>query len=818
VIANYIKIGLRILIRQRSYTILNIVGLSIGIAVFVFIYLYIQNEIRYDRSWSDDGNIYRVWNEYALDKNVEKIAISPFRLASDLKKEYPGVLASTKIMFTDPSDVNDMASLTYNKKVFEVRDITISDNDLFKIFDYDFVEGDRSTALSEPNSIVISTEVASQIFGKEPAMGKKLQTVIREYTVTGVFNKTEHPSHLNFDAVVSETSLPINDRERMGRNWFRMNVYTYAKLSDTVNVTRLENTFNDFVRKDINVYIDSTGININGYTHYHFEPVTDIHFNTKLSYDSPTNIDFGYLIIFGIIALFILLTASINYINLAMARSLKRAKEIGVRKVLGASREQLAMQHISEAFIVTLIAFIISLSLVEFLMPQFNLLVGKNLTLVGTLFSSSGIIFGIILILLIIVLATVSGIFPAFILSTFNPVHVLKGNNFFFSYKGKKRLSAGGIRKILVTVQYVVSIGMIIATAIIYAQMSLLKNQDLGFDKQNLMIINAPNDTTFNDREIDFVNSLNHYPEIKNVSATHNVPGYTYGKLMFYIGDTNENSLKTISYYAVDRDFFKVLNLKLVDGSFFEKGMEDDSIRKYLINESAARHFKMKEPVGKALDAAIFDEQKGEIIGVVNDFYFYSLHASPEPLVFVLWPENSRYFMVKIDPNQKAAAIANIKSTWNKFNPGRFMHYTFLNEKLDSLYADDKKMLSLFIYFSIFVVFISSLGLYGLSSFLIEQRTKEIVIRKILGGSDNRITLLIAKDYLVLVFIAGIIASPVVYFLLNNWLSAFAYHIKISVWYFAGGILAALIFAFFTVLIRSYKVVRQSPAFALKYE
>jgi len=597
-----------------------------------------------------------------------------------------------------------------------------------------------------------------------------------------------------------------------------MNVYTYVKLYDTVNVSKLENNFNSFVTKKISKYIDSANINLEGYTHYHFEPVTKVHFETKLAYDSPTNIEFGYLIIFGIIAGFILLTASINYINLAMARSLKRAKEIGVRKVLGAFRKQLAMQHISEAFIVTLIAFILSLSLVEILMPQFNELVGKNLTLVGTLFSGTGFVFGLILIAMIIILAVISGLFPAFILSTFNPVNVLKGNNFFFNYRGKQRISAGGVRKILVTVQYIVSIGMIIATSIIYSQMSFLKHQNLGFDKENVMVINTPDDTTFDTRANDFTMALRQIPGVTGVSATHSVPGYTHGKLMFYVGDTNKNGLQSIAFYAVDKDFFKVLDIRLLDGRFFDEGMEKDSVRKYIINETAARDYNMKVPVGEKLDAALFGKQNGEVIGVVNDFYFYSLHSGIEPLVFMLWPKNSRYILVKMKPDQEDTAIAYIQSTWRKFNSGHFMHFTFLKDKLNSLYADDLKMLSLFIYFSIFVIFISSLGLYGLSSFLIEQRTKEIGVRKILGGSENRITLLLAKDYLTLVFFAGLIASPIVYFLLNRWLNTFANHISINAWYFVGGILAALLFAFITVVIRSYKVVRQSPAWALRYE
>lgn len=805
--------------RQRSYTILNVAGLSIGIAVFVFIFLYIQSEIRYDRHWSDNDRIYRVWNEISIDGVIQQVAVTPYLLTGELKSNFgEEVEESAMLFFTDPSDVNDMSTLTYEGRIYEIPDITLSNEDLFSIFDYTLLEGDPETALLEPNSIVITEGVALQIFGNEPALGKKLQTLIREYTVTGVIDNQSRPTHLNFDAVVSASSLVDNDFKMMNQDWFRLICHTYIKVAEDVDVADLEKRFNEYARVQIGAFIDSAGIKIVGYTVYQFEPIKDVHFNSSLLYDSPTNMDVGYLVIFGIIAGFILLTASINYINLAMARSLKRAKEVGVRKVLGAYRKQLAMQHISESFIVTLLAFLLALSLVEFLMPQFNALVGRELTLVGTLFSKDGILFGVMLILMIIFLAVVSGIFPAFILSSFNPVSVLKGNNFFFSVKGKQRISAGGIRKILVTVQYIVSIGMIIATLIIYSQLNHLKNHNLGYDSENILVINTPDDTTYHKRSRDFVEALSKQEGILGISSTHSIPGYTVGKMMFNLGDTVNSSLQSIDFFAVDREFFDVLDIELVDGKFFESGMEKDEVRKYLINESAQKYLKLDDPVGHSMDASIFEEGEGKIIGVVKDFHFSSLHSEVAPLAFMLWPNRSRYILIEVDHTQKIAVHEHIIKTWSEYNKTHIIHMTYLEDKLRSLYAADYKMLSLFVYFSIFVVFIASLGLYGLSSFLIEGRIKEIGIRRVLGGTENQITLLLAKDYLKLVMVAGLIASPLVYFLMNNWLKNFAYAIPINGWYFVIGILVMMLFAFLTVLIRSYKAVRQSPSFALKYE
>jgi len=818
VVSNYFKIGIRILNRQRSYTILNILGLTIGIAVFVFIYLYVQSELRYDKTWKDSENIYRVWTEYKLEGKIEKVAISPFKLAGELQENFPEVRESTKLFFTDPADVNYLSSITYNNEVYEVQNITLSDSGLFRIFDYKFLEGDPQSALSAPNSMVISSTVAKQIFGNEKALGKKLKSTRREYTVTGVFENISCPTHLNFDAVVSESSLSPENLKRMKSDWFRLGVYTYVKLDDTVNIGSFQKRVNSYITKEIKAFIDSANINIEGYMVYSFEPVRHVHFNTALAYDSPSNTDPAYLIIFSIIAGFILLTASINYINLAVARSLKRAKEVGMRKVLGAFRRQLVFQYVSEAFIVVLIAFILALSLVEILMPWFNTLVGKHLTLVGTLFSRQGIWFGLLLILMMVILAVVSGMFPAFILSGFNPANVLKGNNFLATIRGKQKVSAGGVRKVLVVIQYVVSVGMIIATLIVFYQMRFLKNQDLGFDETNVVVINTPDDTAYFKHAASFITELRSVRGVAGVSSSSNVPGYTYGKALFYVGDSLNSSLKTLGLFIVDTGFFNVLKIPLYEGEFFKSWMVNDTIHYYILNQAAVEALNLDHPLDSAFNASFFEKSRGKIIGVVKNFSYSSLHSSIEPLAVLLYPGESRYLLVRLDEHNKDAAMAGIKKVWNKYNKGRFMHYTFLENKIQSLYAADRKMLSLFSYFTFFVMFISSLGLYGLSSLLIEQRTKEIAIRKVLGGSDRRIILLLVKDYFRLVLIAGLVASPVVYYLMNRWLNTFSVHISMNGWYFVAGILAMMVLALLTVLIRSYHVLRQDPAPALKYE
>lgn len=813
-LGKFIISGFRILVRQRGYTFLNIAGLSLGIAVFVFIFLYIQSEIRYDRYWTNYDKIYRVSTEFSLDGKIENAALTPFRLAEELHHIFPGSVATTNILFTDPSDVNDLYSLVYEDNVYEVPDVTIGDSMLFRIFDYEFIEGDPITALTNPRSMVISHAVAEKIFGNESALGKKVRTQIREYTITGVFSKQCNPSHLVFDAAVSVNTLSENTLAAHRDDWFRLTWYTYFRIADSIDPTLIDKRINDYTDKRINEFIAENELQVQGYTLYKAEPVSDVHFNTLLAYDSPTNIDKSYLSIFGIIAVFILLTASINYINLATARSLKRAREIGVRKVLGAFKKQLMLQYMSESFILTSIAFILALSLVELLMPQFNALVGKDLTLVDSLFSKDGIVFGSLLILLIFLLSIVSGSFPAFIISALRPVNVLKGNNEIVAKSGKYSFSSARLRKFLVSVQFFVSFGMIVSTLIIYQQMNFLSKHYLGFDQEGVIVINVPQDTTYWHRAPEFLTAIRKNESIIAVSAPVSLPGYTHGKRVFYVGDTNTTNLKTISTYAIDYSFFQLLRIPLAEGRFFSSKSGDDTTVNFIINEAAIKYLDLDTALGTTITMP--NEITGKVIGVVKDFNYTSLHEEVEPLIVFLMPNRSRYILVKINEENEEKAIAHIAKTWKTFNKGHYMHYAKLAEKLESQYSGDLKMLSLFIYFSLFVVFISSLGLYGLSSFLIEQRSKEIGIRKILGGSEKQITFMLARNYLKLVLISGLIATPLVYFLMNKWMDTFAYRISINGWDFALGILLTISIAFITVYIRSFKIVRQRPSLSLR--
>ena len=814
--ASFFRMGFRVLLRQKNYFLLNLAGLTIGIVAFVFIYLYVENALYYDRSWKNYHHIYRVNETYSTGGKAERMALTPYLLADRLKDNFPGILESTRLFFTDPSDKNDVSSVNYKGKLYDIPNLTIGDSRLFKIFNYNFTEGNPDSSLIKPNSLVLSTTIKQEIFGDKPALGKKLKTSIRQYTITGVFDNKNRPSHLDFDAVISTNSLDKEEQKQLNSNWFWINCYTYVEIADTVNLQAFTQRTNYYVDTAIRHYMQKQKIKINGYSRLNFQPIQKIHFSKGLLYDSHSNINVTYLYIFVIIALFILLMASINYVNFAIARSLKRAMEIGVRKVMGALRKQLMLQYISESLILTFTAFIISLSLVELMTPAFNTLVNRHITLVHSLFSGSGLVFGFLLFLFMLLLALFSGSFPAFVLSSLQPVEVLGGRGLLFRNKKRHSFTAARLRKFLVVVQYLVAIGVIISTLIIFAQIHYVKNRPLGFDKENVVVVNSPADTSFRGRVKAFVAALQTDSAIGQVATASSLPGYLTGKILVSTGDSTDGHMQTLDEFFVGYHYFDLLKIPLAEGKYFSSVKENDSVEHFILNQAAVDFLHLEHPLGSDLHTPFM--KKGKIIGVVKNFNFSSLHQPVEPLIFVLSPQFVQYVVLRINPAKRQEALAHLQTTWNKFNKGYTMYYTFLDKKLNTLYQSDQKMLSLFFYFSLFVILISALGLFGLSAFLIEQRSKEISIRKVLGGSEKRIVFMLVKEYVMLVLLAGVLISPVVYFFIEKWLNSFAYHIHLSIWYFVAGIVLVLLIAFFTVLLQALFMVRKRPVEALKYE
>jgi putative ABC transport system permease protein len=722
------------------------------------------------------------------------------------------------LFYTDPADKSSNPAVQYRGKIYDIPDLTVGDANVFKIFNYKFLEGNPDSCLVKPGSMVISEKIKHEIFGNTPALGKKVKTSTRTYTISGVFSEKGKPSHLNFDGILSVSSLSKDAQNNLKSNWATITSYTYVKISDTTNLASFQQRANFYVDSVMKSYVKKQKIKLTIKTSLNFQPIQNVHFTTGMLYDYYSNIKPSYLYILGIVAFFILLTASINYINFATAQSIKKARQIGIRKVLGADRKQLLRQYISESLILTFVSFLIALSIVEMLMPVFNDMVGKNIVLIKSLINGNGIFFGLLLLLVISMLAILSGSFPAIVLYVMKPVNALRGNKTVLRTKTRKQAyTAASLRKALVIFQYFAGIGVLSFTWIMEAQIHFVENRGLGFDKNDIIVVTNPPDTAFWKQAPLFVNDLKKDNAIEQASVAINMPGYNVGKTIVDMADTSSRQTQLINSYFIGNNYFNLLRIKLAQGRKFNASNKGDTTANVILNESAVKFLHLKNPIGKTIKTEM-SNQKGKVIGVVKDFNYSALYRPVEPLVFFLRNNISRFVIFRYKPGMKDQAISYLQEVWKKYNKNYTLYYTFLDKKLDSLYQKDEKMFYLFIYFSIFVIFISSIGLYGLSAFLIEQRSREISIRKVLGGSKNQLLVLLSKEYLALVLFAGAVVSPLVYFFTRNWLESFAYHINISIFYFLFSILFVCLISFLTVLIQSYRILRKSPSEYLKYE
>lgn len=806
---NYILLAFRSLNRQRKSAFINIVGLSAGFVAFILIYLFLIYEYSYDKSWTDSEKIYRI-NETLVFGQEDNFAVSSYNVCQAMKNDIPEVEVATMIHRSNKSDDRDL-TCWYDNKMFSIPSITMADEDFFNVFDYPFVEGDPKTALVDPLSMVIDTDTRLSIFGDEQALGKTIQIDYKTYKITGVIDKKSRLSHLSFDILISQSSLPQKQFEQWRGDWCWLIGYTYVKLKDESLLDNFKNKVELISENTIRPWIREE--NVEGDVQLFVEPLKNVHFNNRLQYDYETNTNRGFVNMFIYIAVFLLLIASINYMNLTTARSMKRSREIGIRKVVGAYRSQLVFQFLSESIVTTLLSFILALLFTELLLPWFSNLIGMRLSL-GMAFDFKHNISGVYLILIVLALGFLSGSFPAFVLSSFKPIHALQKN---LMPNRNNLFSAINLRKILVIIQFIISIGMIISTLVVSSQLRYMRNYDYGINLDKNMVIYFPSDTSLSNNQDMVREKLLSLPEVDKVTLTKSLPGYQSGRLMFYMGDQTASDLKTMNLYIVDYEFFDFFNIRLKDGRLFLKGSIEDSKSAFVVNQAAVNFIGTNDPVGFRMSCGLGVD--GEIVGVVENFHYSSLHSPLEPLVFLLSEKKQPAFaVVHISSPDVVQAVDKIIKVWQEFDHNHFLNYTFLDERFEKKYENESKMLSLFSYFSLIVVLISCLGLYGLSAFTVEQRTKEIGIRKILGSRVNQIVKLLVSDFIRLVVLAGIISLPIVYLLMDEWLNTFAYHIDLNFVWFVLGFLIAVLIAIFTVLTQVLKALKMNPIDVIKYE
>ena len=779
-----------------------------GLACCMLILTYILNELSYDKYQPNADRVYRVTRTF-LNPDTKAVSLTLSTIAPPsaplLKNDFGEIEDITRTI------TNGTTPMKYEEKMFNEENVMFADDHFFNFFKTNVLKGDPKKALSDPYSVMMTEEVAKKYFGTDEPMNKMIRINLGNYfdfKVTGVYKTFPSNTHFHPDIMLSFNTLNdtlIYGAENLRTNWGNNSFFTYIRLPEHYDAKKLEAQFPAFVDKHV-----ETGPKhkASEWTTLGLQKLTDIHLRSHTDYEAEENGDIKRVYIFSAIALFILLIACINYMNLSTSRSTLRAKEIGIRKVAGAERKEIVFQFLSESILVSYVSLILAIALTWLTLPWLNKISGQHLT-IDILLKWQIIV---PLLLIPFVVGIISGIYPALFMSSFQPIKVLKG---FLK-------TSGGIsfRKALVTLQFAISIILIIATGIVFWQMRYMQNKILGFDKEH--IVSLPYTTQLNDRYEAFRNELLANSNIKNVGRSSRIPT---GRLLDAMGTRMESSDTLapvnvdIKFVSADHDFISTYGIKVLAGRGFSRdyGMDTSA---FLINEAAAKVLGFKnyaDAVGKNFG---YGNRRGKLVGVFNDFHFESLHQKITPLVLLVPRGAGSYgrISIKISGSNIPAALNRIESTWKNFLPDTPYQYTFLDENFSRLYEAEERQKTILIIFASLAIFIACLGLFGLSAFAIMQRLKEIGIRKVLGADTSTIVTLLSKDFLKLVAFAAIPAFVVSWYFMNKWLEDFAYRISMPWWIFlAAGILAAVI-ALITISFQAIKAALTNPVKSLRTE
>lgn len=806
---NYFKLAWRNLMKYKFISFINLFGLTIGLTCCLLILTYILNELSYDKYNKNADRIYRVTRTFYDGNGKEMLNLStvapPFGYY--LPTDFPEIEKMTRLLN------NGTTPLRYKDKLINEPNVYFADGNLFDVFTVDVLKGNPKTALSEPFSVMLTEETAKKYFGNENPINKVLRANNQfDVKVTGVYKAFPSNAHIHPNILVSFNTLndtAVYGAENLRTNWGNNSFFTYILLPKNYNIESMKARFPAFLDKHMAGQYGAT--QPSKATKLDLQKLTDIHLYSHTDYEAEPNGDINRVYIFSAIALFVLLIACINYMNLSTARSALRAKEIGIRKVVGASKKELVAQFLSESVLLTWSAIIIAFVLLYLLLPWLNKISGQNL------FINILLKWQVLLPLFLapFVVGIISGIYPAMFMSSFQPVKTLKG---LFKVGG----SSISFRKVLVVTQFAISIILIITTVVVFQQLRYMQNASLGYNKDHLITMSYNNQL---DNQYEaFRNTLLQNSNIKDVARSSRIPT---GRLLDGMGaqapgnDSMVPVKADIRFLATDYDFIPTYQIPLAAGRNFSRSFGTDTSN-FIINEAAVKAIGWKsndQAVGKDFKYGQFS---GHIIGVVKDFHFESLHQAITPLVFVLPPpQNSGFYnkiSIKISGKNIDASLATLKNTWQKFLPDLPYQYSFFDENFAKLYDAEHKQETIFTTFACIAIFIACLGLFGLSAFAISQRVKEIGVRKVLGASTSTIVTLLSKEFLKLVLIAAIIAIPVAWYAMHNWLQDFAYRISIHWWVFLFAAIAAAFIALITVGMQAIKAATANPAKSLRME
>jgi len=807
---NYLKIAFRNLAKYRVISFINLFGLTVGLTCCLLILTYILHEESYDKYNSKAGRIYRVTRSFNNKDGIVSLhlgAVAP-PFGPLLQNDFPDIEKITRLLPAGTTPIR------YEEKLFNEENVFFADNNLFSMFDVPIIRGDRTNALSDPFTVVMTNEVARKYFGDADPINKVVRLDNRyNFRVSGIIAPMPGNSHFHANFMISFNTLKdsaIYGEQALMNNWGNNSFFTYLLFPEKYPAKSLEARFPAFIDRHMPYNKKDPTSQPSKYTKLYVQNLTDIHLHGHTDEEIETNGDSSRVTIFGAIALFILLIACINYMNLSTARSTLRAKEIGIRKVSGAQRHEIIAQFLSESVLISWLAIILASGLTLLLLPWLNGLTGLHLSALVLLKASVLIP----LILTPFVVGVISGIYPALFLSSFQPVKVLKG---LFKAGGK----TVSFRKVLVVLQFSISIVLIISTTIVFQQLHYMQNAPLGFNKDHIVTLRYNNglDKTFE----SFRNALRQDPHVLATTRSSRIPS---GRLLDEMGAQSEagDSLRPVNadikYVAVDHEFVKTYGIPMAAGRDFSRDYATDSTG-YLLNVAATKVLGIRTPDEMIGRNFAYGGVKGKVVGIMKDFNFEDMHQSILPVIFVILPANQNQFgriSVKVAGSDINATMAHIEKVWKQYLPEVPYEYNFLDERFQQLYKTEQQQGSLFTTFAGIAIFIACLGLLGLSAFAISQRIKEIGVRKVLGASTGSIVTLLSTDFLQLVAIASLIAFPIGWLAMRSWLSDFAYRISMQWWVFiAAGILAAAV-ALFTIAFQAIKAALANPVKALRSE
>ncbi|MCW3092854.1 MAG: hypothetical protein JWP81_3923 [Ferruginibacter sp.] len=800
---NYLKQTFRSIVKNKTYSLLNIIGLSAGLVSFIFIALWVNDELSYDKFNNNYDRIFRLISTTKTEAGIEESAVSSAPMAKALKDDYPEVENTVRLRMREEI-------ITHKNQQVLQPGILLTDPSFFDVFNYHITTGNAATALSEPYSIILTQSTAKKYFGDNNPIGETLLLNMLDstgngasYKITGVMPDPPKNAHFTFNMLASFKTIEVADPDALTIDgWGDGSYYTYLLLKKGVD----HKTFSRKIAYFYGKYIGDLFNTWKSIYSYKLQPLSDIHLRSNLQYEIASNGSITQVYIFSTIGIFILLLAGINYTNLATARAASKAKEIGIKKVVGAGKKQLILQYLSESVLTAIIALLLSFLFSLLLRPFFFEVTDKDLSLF-----SSPLLLGFLLAVTIF-LGVLSGLYPAIILSAFKPAVVLKGA---FKSSDKGIL----LRRTLVVSQFVITIILITGIVIIYSQMSFIKNKDLGYNKDALIFLKVHGNTDVIKGYGAFKNELKDNTLISGITTSNSMIGSGLSQSVSETVDNNGAPLQVnTSILRIDADYFDVYGIKLLAGKGFNSNALKDTVRQVIVNNMAVKKFGWKNAetaIGKSFKMG---GKKGVVVGVTTDFHYNSLQQAIEPLS--IYPLNGHFSRItlKVDIKKADQVIALLENTWKKHFSSALFDYDFLSHQIKGKYQSEERFSRIFLYFSILSLLIACLGLYGLISYTIFQKTREIGIRKILGATVNSIAAMLSGDFLKLVLLACFISIPIARYFMNNWLQNFAFRISLSWWMFGVAGLMVLFIAIITISFQAIKAAVANPVKSLRTE